>query len=349
MQRFEYDWILYFLWLIPLLLVWRIGLSYWANKQIKAMGPGFARIVPARSPGKSWMKFALKMLALAAIIVSAANPQSGGKVENQNVQGAQIVFALDLSKSMLAEDVQPNRLQRARQLISRVVGALQQDQVGLIGFAGKAFPLVPITPDKSGFIMQLRFADPEVISMPGTNFSSMLQLASTMFDLSLASDRILVVIGDGEDHEGKWRDAVKSLQELNIRIFCVGVGTEKGGLIPIRKSSGAKEFIKDEDGAPVVTKLEPATLQELADFGNGLYHHLTGIQQGEKFLKDVFSGVGRSEYERTVFTTYQSQYQWPLFFAIFFLLIEWLIFEKRTSWILKLQRLSEKRLQKHED
>ncbi len=322
MHRFEYDWILYFLWLIPLLLMWRIGLSLWARKQMRALGDGFIRVVPMRSPRKSWIKFVLKMLALAAIIIAAANPQSGGKVENQNVQGAQIVFALDLSKSMLAEDVQPNRLQRAKQLISSTVGALQQDQVGLIGFAGKAFPLTPITPDKTGLLMQLRFADPEIISVPGTNFSAMLQLAATMFDLSLASDRILIVIGDGEDHEGKWREAVKPLQELNIRIFCVGIGTEKGGLIPIRTSGGARDFIKDEDGAPVVTKLEPATLQELADFGDGLYHHLTSIQQGERFLKDVFSGVGRSEYERTVFTTYQSQYQWPLFFAIVLLLLE---------------------------
>lgn len=343
MHRFEHDWILNFLWLIPAFFVWRIYLSYWSSKQLKVFSSALNRVAPERSPGKSWLKFILKMMALSALIIAAANPQRGGKVENQNIEGAQVIFALDLSKSMLVQDVQPDRLQRAKQLILRSINHLQNDQVGLIGFAGKAFPMVPLTPDKSSLLMQLRFADPEAISEPGTNFSAMLQLAATMFDFGLPSDRILVVLGDGEDHDGKWRDAVKALQELNIRIFCIGVGTEKGGLIPLMRRGALKEYLKDETGSPVVSRLESSTLQELADFGDGLYHYLGSLQKGEDFLKDVFAGVGRSEYERKTYTTYQSQYQWPLAFGIFLLLIEWLVFEKRTSWINKLQKLSEKK------
>jgi Ca-activated chloride channel homolog len=342
--RFEHTVVLYLLWLIPLLVLARVYLALWAKKQRAAFATFFAlqRLAPQADRTKSWIKYTLRLLALAALILAVANPQQGGKIENQKVSGAQVVFALDMSRSMLAEDVKPNRLQRARQLITRVVPHLQYDQVGLIGFAGKAFPLVPLTPDKSSLIMQLRNADPDAISAQGTNFASMISLAATYYNQNLPSDRILIVIGDGEDHDKTWKDNMKLLREMDVRIFTIGVGTVKGGLIPERKKSGTVAgYIKDETGSAVVTKLSETSLKELADFGDGQYHYLTSLQAGEQFLRDVLSGIGRSEFERKVFTTYQSQYQWPLTIALLLLALEWLLFEKQTRWIQRLQRIKE--------
>lgn len=345
--RFEHTTVLYALWLLPVLLLWRLYLLWWAKRQRDAFAnhKALKRLAPERDRSKSWIKFTLRSLALTALVVAAANPQQGGKVENQTVAGAQVVFALDVSRSMLVEDVQPNRMQRSRQLINRIVPHLNNDQVGLIAFAGKAFPMVPMTPDKSSLIMQLRNIDPSSISAQGTNFSSMISLAATYFDQSIPSDRILIVIGDGEDHEGSWKDRVDVLRKLDVRIFTIGVGTEKGGLIPERNNRGQiTGYVKDETGSAVVSRMESKTLQELADFGDGAYHLLSSLQGGEQFLRDVISGLGRSEFERKVFTTYQSQFQWPLAIAVFFLIIEWLMFEKRTRWLQRLQSIGKHKL-----
>ncbi len=340
--RFEHPELLYALWVLPLLLTWRLYLLWWAKRQraIFANHKALKRLAPQRDATKSWIKFALRAFALAALIIAAANPQQGGKVENQTVTGAQLVFALDVSRSMLVEDVQPNRLERARQLINRMLPQMANDQVGLIAFAGKAFPVVPMTPDKSSLAMQMRNIDPTSISAQGTNFSAMISLAASLFDQTIPSDRILIVIGDGEDHEGNWKDRVDVLRKLDVRVFTVGIGTEKGGLIPERNSGGrVTGYVKDETGSAVVSRLEPKTLQELADFGDGTYHYLSSLQGGERFLKDVIAGLGRSEFERKVFTTYQSQYQWPLALALFLLCLEWLMFEKKTRWLQRLQSI----------
>lgn len=344
MFRFEHTELLHVLWVLPILLAWRFYLLWWASKQRLrfANSDALKRLAPEIDRSKSWIKFSLKWLALAALILAAANPQQGGKVENQTVSGAQVVFALDVSRSMMVEDVTPNRLERAKQLISRMIPHMSNDQVGLISFAGKAFPAVPLTPDKSSLLLQLRQADPGSISAQGTNFSSMISLAATYFNQSIASDKILIVVGDGEDHEGGWKDRVDALRNQDIRVFTIGIGTEKGGLIPERNARGTVTgYVKDEDGSAVVSRLEPRTLQELADYGDGEYHHLTSLQGGEQFLRDVISGLGRSEFERKVFTTYQSQYQWPLSIALLLLIIDWLLFERRTRWLQRLRTMNE--------
>ncbi|MCC5915692.1 MAG: VWA domain-containing protein [Cryomorphaceae bacterium] len=342
--RFEHTVLLHLLWLLPILLLVQIYLGYWAKKNRNkfASYAALRRLAPEADRSKSWIKFSLRLLALAALIFAAANPQQGGKVENQKVSGAQIVFALDVSRSMLVEDVPPNRLLRAQQLIKRMVPSLKYDQVGLIGFAGKAFPLVPLTPDKSSLLMQLRNAHPDAISAQGTNFSSMISLAATFYNESLPSDRILVVIGDGEDHDHSWKEKIDQLRAMDVRIFTIGVGTERGGLIPERRKSGTIEgYVKDETGSAVVSTLVETSLKELADFGDGDYHYLKSLQGGEQFLRDVLAGVGRSEFERKIFTTYESQYQWPLTVGLLLLFIEWLLFEKRTGWIQRLRNIKD--------
>lgn len=344
--RFEHSEMLHALWVLPLLLGWRLYLLWWAKRQRAKFANHKAiwRLAPQRDASKSWVKFILRSLALTGLIIAAANPQQGGKVENQTVTGAQLVFALDVSRSMLVEDVQPNRLERARQLINRMLPQMSNDQVGLVAFAGKAFPVVPLTPDKSSLAMQLRNLDPTSISAQGTNFSAMISTAATLFNQSIPSDRILIVIGDGEDHEGNWKDRVDVLRKIDVRVFTVGIGTEKGGLIPERNSQGrVTGYVKDKTGSAVVSRLEPKTLQELADYGDGDYHFLTSLQGGEQFLKNVIAGLGRSEFERKIFTTYQSQYQWPLSFALFLLCIEWLMFEKKTRWLQRIQSIGKQK------
>ena len=273
MIRFEnpyYFWYFAVVGVIALLFVFYI---LWQKRaQGKFANPIlFRTLAPQRSVFKLWVKFLLFILALSCFIIALANPKMGTKIETVKREGVDIVFALDVSKSMLAEDIAPNRLEKSKQIISQTLNALVSDRVGIIGYAGSAFPQLPITTDYGAAKTFLQAMNTDMVSSQGTAVSDAIDMAATYYDRDDTTNRVLIIVGDGEDHGDKATEAIERAIENNIRIFTIAVGTNKGGPIPIKNNRRNVSYKKDNQGQTVITKADKMTLKQIAEDGNGAF------------------------------------------------------------------------------
>ena len=319
---------LYLLLLVPLIPL-LYGLLRWLrSRRVKAFGdPALVEeLMPSRSRSKGWVRVSLVSLALAFFIVGLARPQTGAKLSEHRARGAEIIVALDVSNSMLAQDYSPNRLERAKLSIARLTDKLQDDRIGLVLFAGTSFVQLPVTTDYVSAKMFLGNIDTGSIPVQGTAIGDAIRLSIKSFSAQSEKSRVIVVISDGENHEDDPVEAAAQAAELGIKVYTIGVGSAEGQPIPLADGSG---LLRDKDGEIVVTKLDEATLRAVAKAGGGAYIHAGGEEFGLNPIVDDIRRMEDEEFGSVVFEEYDEQYMYFLAVALLLLVIEMLIGERK--------------------
>ena len=273
------------------------------------------------------VKFWLMFAALTMVILMLARPQFGSKMETVKRQGVETVVALDISNSMLAQDVTPSRLDKSKKLISRLVETFNNDKVAMIVFAGEAFTQLPITSDYVSAKMFLETINPSLISTQGTDIRGAIDLAMKSFTPNENVGRAIVLITDGENHEGGAIEAAQEAAKKGIRVFVLGVGSPDGSPIPME---GTNEFRRDKDGNVVVTRLNEQMCQEIAKAGNGIYVRVDNTNNAEKALNAEINKLAKADVETQVFTEFDEQFQVLAWLALILLIAELLILERKN-------------------
>ena len=297
------------------------------------------QLMPDASKSRTLWKFALSMAALVLLIVAAARPQYGQKEKTIKRQGIEVMVALDISNSMLAEDVAPNRLDRAKQMLSKMIDNMVDDKVGLVIFAGDAFTQLPITCDYVSAKMFLNTISPNLIPTQGTAIGAALQTAITSFGTSESEiGRAIVLITDGENHEDDAIEVAKKAKEMGIQVFVIGIGKPEGAPIP---KPGTNDYFKDRAGQVVVSRLNEEMCQQIASSGNGIYVRCDNTNTAMRALQQELDRIATSEFETTVFEDYNEQYQSFLLIALLLLLIEFFILSRKNHRISRMDLFGE--------
>ncbi|MHA6279120.1 vWA domain-containing protein [Salinimicrobium sp. CAU 1759] len=337
-----------YLWLlvgIPVIVLLYLMVIFWQKKTQKKFADKelLDKLSPNRSTGKQVMKIILLCLALASFVIALVNPQFGTKLETVKREGVDVVFAIDVSKSMLAEDIAPNRLEKSKQLVTQIINNLASDRVGIIAYAGSAFPQLPITTDYAAAKMFLQNMNTEMLSSQGTAIKEAIEMSKTYFNDDEQTNRVLFLISDGEDHEGNIEEIAAEAARQGIRIVTIGVGTQKGGPIPIKRNGVIQNYKKDNQGETVITRLDEETLKEIASAANGRYVDGRVTSQVVEEVTEILQNMDKKEFESQQIAEYKSQFQWFLGLGLLFLLLDVLLLERQTAWLKRLNLFNEKR------
>jgi Ca-activated chloride channel family protein len=315
MIKFEHSLYLWLLLVVPVILALYAYVSHAKRRQIAEIGNPelMEKLMPARNERRSWFKIILASAGLALLILALASPQMGTKMEKVQRKGIDVVIALDLSKSMLSQDVAPNRLEKSKLLIREVVTRLDGDRVGLVVFAGRAYLQMPLTVDYSSILLYLKSLNTNSIPTPGTAVGEALAQAEKAFKTGETKHKTIILISDGEDHQQDAIDFAKEAGGEGTVIHTVGVGTLGGGTIPVFDERGNKIGEKqDADGNIVVTKLNENMLQDLAKAGKGQYYYLDNTKQVAAFLAKDVAQIETKTINDKIYTDYVNQYQYFL-------------------------------------
>lgn len=337
----------YYFWvfaLLPILFLVFWMYALWQKKRRKQFAEArfFDYLAPNFSRFKPLLKLIIISLAIAALCLALVNPKVGTKIETVKREGIDIVFALDVSKSMLAEDVAPNRLEKAKQITNQIINKLAGDRVGLIGYAGSAFPQIPITTDYGTTRTFLKTMNTNMVSSQGTAINQAIDLATTYFDDEDQTNKVLVLLTDGEDHESNLEAISQKAADEGIKIYTIGLGSEKGAPIPIKERGKVVTYKKDKNGETVITKMDPNTLQTIASITNGDYIHGVNTKEVVDQIFENINDLEKTEFESKQYADFKSQYQWFLGLAIILIILDMFIFEKKTTWIQRLNLFNEK-------
>ena len=343
MLVFEEEIYFWLFLVIPVVLLLFVFLLFWKRKARKSFASDelLQKLAPNKSNFKPILKVTLACMALACLVVALVNPKMGTTMETVKREGVDIVFAIDVSKSMDAEDIAPSRIEKSKQLVRQILNGLGSDRVGIIAYAGSAFPQLPITTDYAAAKMFLQALNTDMISSQGTAISDAIDLATTYYDDDNQTNRVLFIISDGEDHEGNVESIADEAAEQGIRIYTIGVGSEKGGPIPIKRNGVVQNYKKDQNGETVITKLNPATLQEIAAEANGEYIEGNVTANVTETVQDLLQNIEKTEFEAKQFADYQSHFQWFLVLCFIFLFLDVFLLERSTAWIKKLNLFNE--------
>lgn len=334
MYQLEEPAYFYLLLLIPaLVLVYSLYLA-WRRKTQKYFGDKalLEQLTPERSTNKPTLKFVLYLTVIALISLALVNPKIGSRMEKVQREGLDLVFAVDVSKSMLSEDLKPNRLQRAKLIISRTLDELVSDRIGIITYAGRAYPQLPITTDYSAARLFLKNINTRLIPSQGTAIGDAIDLASRYFEDEDQKNRLLVIISDGEDHSSGIDEAISKALENNIKILTIGIGTERGGPIPLKRRGTVIGYKKDENGEVVITKLDEDLLKEIASDGEGKYVLGNSTNSAVDFIMNEMANMEKKQFEDALFADYKDQFQWLLAPALLLLILDIFILERKTQW-----------------
>jgi len=344
MYQIEEPTYFYYLVILPILLVVFLLVSWWKKRTQQAFANKnlLTKLSPEKSSFKPILKLIMLLISLGFLIIALVNPKMGTKLKTVKREGVDIVFALDVSKSMLAEDIAPSRLEKSKQLISKIIDKLGSDRVGIIIYAGNAYPLLPITTDHASAKMFLQNAAPNMVSSQGTAINEALEKAITFYDNEEETNKFLIVVSDGEDHEENTLEIAKKAAKQGIKMYTIGVGTNKGGKIPIKTNNITVRYKKNYKGETVITKLNETILKEIATVGNGTYFNGTKTKPTVNAIEKILTNAQKSEFETKQFSDYKDQFQWFVGFGILFLLFDTFMFEKKTSWVQKLDLFNKK-------
>ena len=329
---------------IAILVVMYLLVSIWKRKKQREFAELdlLKKLSPESSKFKSVLKITMVAVALSFLILALVNPKIGTQLKTIKRQGVDIVFALDVSKSMLAEDIAPNRLEKSKQIITKIIDKLGSDRVGIIIYAGNAYPLLPITTDHAAAKMFLQNAHPDMVSSQGTAISDALKLAKTFYDDDTQTNRFLFVISDGEDHEkNSSKIANEILKNEGIRTYTIGVGTNKGKPIPIKRNGKFIGYKKDKNDEVVITKLHVETLKEIAKEGEGKYIYGNKTSKAIEFVEDLLLKADKKEFETKQFSDYKDQFQWFIGIGLLFLILDVFLLNKKTKWVQKMNLFNE--------
>lgn len=344
MIQFDEKIYFYLLAIIPVMLVLFILHQIWKKRTQKKFADSslFKRLTPNRSSFKSTLKLMFFLLGIALLTLGLVNPKIGTKLETVKREGVDIVFAVDVSKSMLAEDIAPNRLEKAKRLVSEIINQLASDRIGIIAYAGQAFPQLPITTDYGAAKMFLQNMNTDMLTSQGTAINEAIELATTYYDDEEQTNRVLFIISDGEDHsEGTTLKAVDDAIEEGIQIFTIGVGKSKGAPIPIKRNGVVESLKKDRQGEVVITKLNETVLQDIASEGDGEYINGSNTSDAVEQIKEILLQMDKTEFEAKQFAEYKDQFQWFLGGGLLFLFLDVFILDKKTKWLKKLNLFNE--------
>ncbi len=338
----------YLLGIIPVLVVVFLLLQLWRKRTRNKFADEtlLKRLTPDRSKFKSGLKLFFLVLGLAFLTLGLVNPKIGTKLETVKREGVDIVFAIDVSKSMLAEDIAPNRLEKSKRLVSEIINQLASDRIGIIAYAGQAFPQLPITTDYGAAKMFLQGMNTDMLTSQGTAIDQAIELATTYYNDQEQTNRVLFIISDGEDHSGdSTMEAVEKATDEGIRIFTIGVGKAKGAPIPIKRNGVVESLKKDNQGETVITKLDETFLKEIADEGNGEYINGDNTEEAVEFIKEQLLQMDKKEFEAKQFAEFKDQFQWFLGLGLLFLFLDVFTLEKKTKWLRKLNLFNEKEIE----
>ena len=342
LENIEY---LYALLLIPLFILIYFLIRRSRLNALKKFGNPLlvSGLHPDVSKYKATIKFILRMFAVAFLVFAIANPQIGSKLIEVKREGVDVVIALDVSNSMLAEDIKPNRLERAKRAISKLIDNLKGDRIGLIVFAGSAYIQLPMTSDYSAAKLFLHTIDTDIVSVQGTAIGAAIELAIDKFKTDGDKRKALIIITDGENHEDDAYAMAGEAEENGFVVYTIGMGTVQGGPIPIYRNGQRTGFLKDEQDETVISKLDASILQEVALAGNGKF-----IRSGEndpnlsELLVEI-SEMDKTEFESKRFADYEDRFQYLLAAAFIFLLIEVLLSSKKNKYIASMNLFRENR------
>jgi Ca-activated chloride channel family protein len=328
--RFQHIEYLIALATIPLLVALYFQLLYWKKNTIKKIGDHnlVQSLIANYSPTNFLLKFLFFAVALAAVIAAAANLQKPGAMEDVQRKGVDVVIALDVSKSMLAEDIKPNRLERARQLVYKLMDQLPNDRVGLVLFAGRAYLQMPLTTDHSAAHMYIQQAGPDVVPTQGTVISEALRASNSAFNSKERKFKSIVLITDGEDHDPQAVPLAQQLAQDGVMINTIGIGSAEGAPI---MDPATNEYKKDETGNTVVSKLNEAELQQLAGATKGVYVKLDDVDAAVNAITKQLGTIESNILDDNAFRDYKSYFQWFLVIALVFLLIEFFLPERKLK------------------
>ena len=329
MFRFEEPTYLYLLLLLPFLAAFYLYSNYRRRKAIRKFGDPvlMAQLMPDVSKYRPDVKFWLVFAAIGLFAVLLARPQFSSKLETVKRQGVEVMIALDISNSMLAQDVQPSRLEKAKRLVAQLVDKMENDKVGMIVFAGDAFTQLPITSDYISAKMFLESINPSLISKQGTAIGAAINLATRSFTPQEGVGRAVIVITDGENHEGGAVEAAKAAAEKGIQVSVLGVGMPDGAPIPVE---GTNDFRRDRDGNVVVTRLNEQMCQEIAQAGDGIYVRVDNSNAAQKVIAQEINKMAKADVETQVYTEFNEQFQAVAWIILLLLLAEMLILERKN-------------------
>ncbi len=344
MYKLEEPIYFYLFIIIPIMILVFILVLWWKKSTQKKFANAdlISRLAPNASVFKSTLKFIFLTLGISFLIISLVNPKMGTKLQTVKREGVDIIFALDVSKSMLAKDIAPNRLEKSKQIISRIIDKLGSDRVGIIIYAGNAYPLLPITTDHAAAKMFLQNANPDMVSSQGTAINEALDLSKTYYNNEEQTNKFLVIISDGEDHQEETKQKAQDIANEGVKVYTIGVGTETGGPIPIELNGGHIGYKKNRQGETVVTKRKVDVLEDIANVANGKYIDGNKTDKPVKVIEKVISNAQKSEFETTQFSDYKDQFQWFVGIGLLFLIIDIFFFERKTKWIKKADLFNEK-------
>lgn len=337
---------LYLLFLLPILAVLFLYIEFWKRKKQREFGDLelVKKLSPEKSNFKPALKFGVVLLGLAMLILGLVNPKIGTKVEKVKREGIDIVFAIDISKSMLAEDIAPNRLEKSKQVVSQIINNLGSDRIGIIAYAGSAFPVLPITTDYNVAKMFLQSMNPGMVSSQGSNLDEAIKLSEKYFEGSPNTSKLMIMISDGEDHSEAAKEAAEDARKIGMKIITIGIGTTAGGPIPNKRNGVIESFHRDKStGEVVVTKLRPEALEAIAKSAKGGYINGNSTKEVVSFIKKSLNNIQKTEFEATEVANFQAQFQWFLGIGFFLLLLDVFLLERKTKWVQKLDLFNEKK------
>lgn len=342
MFKFEDPQYLWLLWAVPLLALIRYYGLWHRRKKFKRLGDKqlIQSLMPNASSVRPTVKFWLIEAAVALMVVMIARPQMGLKISNDKRNGIETIIAIDISNSMLARDVAPSRLDKCKMMVENLVDNFTNDKIGLVVFAGDAYVQLPITSDYVSAKMFLQNIDPSLISTQGTDMARAINLAASSFTQQQGVGRAIILITDGEDHEGGAEEAAKAARKKGINVFILGIGSAKGAPIPL----GGGDYMKDESGNVVITALNENMCRQVAQAGSGTYIHVDNSSDAQEKLNNELSKLQKGETQSVVYSEYAEQFQAFCIIIILLLIAEICLLEVKNPLFKNVRLFKSKRL-----
>jgi Ca-activated chloride channel homolog len=332
MFRFANYNLLYLFLLIPILIIFYIIIRVIQKRNIMRFTQEsfINELMPLRSDARNNLKFIILLLIISSLILALARPQFGSKLLNVKRQGIEMIIALDVSRSMMAEDIKPNRLERAKQSITSLINKMQDDKIGMIVFAGDAYTQLPITSDYISAKVFLSNINTEIVSKQGTAIASAIELGVKSFTQDDKASKVIVIISDGEDHVGDAVQAAQKAAEKGIKVYTIGMGSPQGTPIPLRTGNTQGGFLKDRQGVVVMSRMDATMLSKIAAAGDGDFYSASTGNIGLMQLYGKLNKLSKSEVESKVYSEYDDQFHYFIAIALLLIFIDFLILERKN-------------------
>jgi Ca-activated chloride channel homolog len=338
MFKFEHTIYFYAFAAIPVMLLLVVWYFASRRRRLKRMGDTelVTQLIPYSSRSKRIIKAVLFLLAFSSVILALCNLQTGSKLTEVKREGADIIVCLDVSNSMLAQDLSPNRLARAKYALEKMIDMLEGDRLGLVIFAGEAYVQLPITTDYNAAKMFLESVGPGMVPVQGTKIAEAIKKASESFSTDEGKNRAIILITDGENHESAAIEAAEEAAKKDIMINTIGIGSQNGVPIPLVENGAVKGYRKDKEGQTIVTKLNADLLKTIAGKANGVFVQASQADIGLNAVLDKINELDKAQLENKMYTDYEDQFQWFIGLALLLFFIEFLVSERVSEWFKKI-------------